>query len=875
MARSTQWFWPLLLAALPALLAAGSSDAALSRGPSLLQRKIKTSLTSSARRAAGSTTIPLVVHAPPQAPGAAETGTVVPLKSVEESPDEVHHMDRSEDEVAVEGSEISQIVGSDFLGDSLEPTHNGMGREGATMDAQKAHGAEEPHHRYLALLFFFGALAIGGLLLLFLDRFLPQVPYTVALFVVGMFFAIFHSLKPHNSVFHWPSWFLSVEMWQGINPHLLFYAFLPALLFCEAMRLDVQLVSKCFSQVLILAGPGVVVGAFLVGYVARFVLPYGWGWPISLVFGTILSATDPVAVVALFNSLGVSPRLTMLISGESMLNDGTAIVGFALMLKVALGAPCGLYDVVVFFAQMTVTGVILGGLVGYLAVFIIGRCSANVYHSDGMIQVIITIACGYLTFFLAESEFSTSGVISTVSSGFVVAYYAWPRFVSRETMHTVWEAIEFIGNTLIFFLAGMLFASTVLDRWTYIRPTEFAWLLLLYVLLTLIRGLVLAVFWIPLHMVGKPIHWTEAVVIVWSGLRGAVSLALAIIVDMEPGISMQQGSLIMFHVGGIAALTFLINATTAAPLLKYLGISKPSLLKERMLARFATHMSEQCTEAFEAQLRHPDDARFKGANQHVVRAMVPALRGTTLAASMTRLMPTPEALDSEHALGKLLREAYLRVVQHCYWEAIEDGVIPRNLKAARVLVNSAGEALEHVDIRLNDWDVIEKEILDVRKGCLGQCMASAVRKRPLCWISPLWQAFSEEAALSQRVYICLCFQEAHARAQAEVAKFLPSEGNLDRRVQQLISTESQQQCRRAQEILDQIPADVVEFGKSEMLARKLLQLQQGQIHSLKEKGLLTESEASHMDHYVHQAMAKIANMPRESWGALAVAGVSS
>merc|ERR1719265_3097699 len=104
------------------------------------------------------------------------------------------------------------------------------------------------------------------------------------------------------------------------------------------MTLNIQLVRNCFAQILILACPGVIMGTVLTAAFGKFVLPYNWDWPLCFVFGSMLSATDPVAVVALFNTLGVSPRLTMLISGESLLNDGTAMVIFSLMLKVQLGA---------------------------------------------------------------------------------------------------------------------------------------------------------------------------------------------------------------------------------------------------------------------------------------------------------------------------------------------------------------------------------------------------------------------------------------------------------------------------------------------------------------------------------------------------------
>jgi len=322
---------------------------------------------------------------------------------------------------------------------------------------ENGHGHKKEHshsHGYVALLFLFGGLAIGSLVLAFLERTVPSLPYTCALFIVGMIIAFIHWVKPHSSVFHWPTWFVSVDQWEHIHPHMLFYTFLPALLFGEAMRMNIKTVCSSFAQIFLLACPGVILGAALMAAVGKYILPYGWDWSFAGIFGTILSATDPVAVVALFGTLGVSPRLTTLVSGESLMNDGTAIVIFSLMLKITLGASFGAGSVLVFFAHMTLTSVVLGAIFGCLACLVIGLCAEENYASDSMVQVVVTLCCGYLAFFLAESEFATSGVLTTTTSGLIVAYTAWPCFASRETMKTVWETIEFIGNTLIFLLAG-------------------------------------------------------------------------------------------------------------------------------------------------------------------------------------------------------------------------------------------------------------------------------------------------------------------------------------------------------------------------------------------------------------------------------------
>merc|ERR1719217_898063 len=119
-----------------------------------------------------------------------------------------------------------------------------------------------------------------------------------------------------------------------------------------------------------------------------------------------------------------------------------------------------------------------------------------------MIQVVVTMCCGYMAFFLSENEFSSSGVIATVSAGLAVAHSAWPLFVSRETVHTVWEAIEFIGNTVIFSLAGLIFTGNVLDNHSELTKYDLMWMLIMYVAMFAIRAIMMTLLWIPINMAG-------------------------------------------------------------------------------------------------------------------------------------------------------------------------------------------------------------------------------------------------------------------------------------------------------------------------------------------------------------------------------------
>merc|ERR1719387_234804 len=117
-----------------------------------------------------------------------------------------------------------------------------------------------------------------------------------------------------------------------------------------------------------------------------------------------------------------------------------------------------------------------------------------------------------------------------------------------------------------------------------------------------VRCILVAILWIPLSMSGTPLSWQEGIVLCWSGLRGAVSLTMAIIVDTEPAISKKMGTRVMFHVGGIAALTLLINATTTGSLLRYLGLTSEPEERERLTKHLETHLAANTNAEFKKLL---------------------------------------------------------------------------------------------------------------------------------------------------------------------------------------------------------------------------------------------------------------------------------
>lgn len=200
-----------------------------------------------------------------------------------------------------------------------------------------------------------------------------------------------------------------------MDPHLILHIFLPMLVFESSMSVRWTVFKTVVPQAALLATVGLVICSVLTALVAMYIFPYGWGWAAGLTLGAILSATDPVAVVALLKDLGASPRLATLIEGESLLNDGTAIVLFGVVLEALKGAPVEGSQVVVEFLRLAGGGALLGWVVSYCACWWLGKV-----FNDPLVEISITLLTAYTCFFVAESA-HLSGVLAVSMGGLCVA----------------------------------------------------------------------------------------------------------------------------------------------------------------------------------------------------------------------------------------------------------------------------------------------------------------------------------------------------------------------------------------------------------------------------------------------------------------------
>ncbi len=373
-----------------------------------------------------------------------------------------------------------------------------------------------------------------------------RLPYTVALVLAGLALGVVPLFQPPH-----------------LTRELVYSVFLPGLLFEAAFHIEFRDFWNDRVAISALAVPGVVIATLLTAalfepIVAALGLGAGVGWAHAIVFGAIVAATDPIAVVAMFKSLGAPRRLSLLIEGESLLNDGTSIVLLALVLDVVAGrhvTPAGL---TLEFARIVGGGLAIGVLIGLGIAQIIRQID------DPMIEITLTTLAAYGSF-LAADTMGFSGVIATVSAGMLCGNYAARIGMSPSTRiaaETFWDYIAFALNSVVFLLVGVR-----------VRLDELAasWKIILvaYAAVTVARAGV--VFGVSLltrtsREKGWPASWSA--VLTWGGLRGSLSMVLAL--ALPPALA--QRDLLITVTFGVVLLSILVQGLTMGPLLRRLGI---------------------------------------------------------------------------------------------------------------------------------------------------------------------------------------------------------------------------------------------------------------------------------------------------------------
>jgi CPA1 family monovalent cation:H+ antiporter len=390
-------------------------------------------------------------------------------------------------------------------------------------------------------------LTIAAGVAIFVRRFV-KLPYTVALVLVGLVLSFFPN-------------FLGFT----ISSDLILDLLVPPLVFEATLQIKWSSLRRNLIPILLLAVVGVLISTLLVGEIVSQTL----GIPLlaAVAFGALISATDPVAVISFFRSLGVSKRLALLVEGESLFNDGVAIVVFTL--AVSLAASTGevtfnLVDFIIEFLRVAVGGLAVGIFLGLVVSQLVLR-----HVDDNLIETATTVALAFGAFVLAE-EFHLSGILAVVAAGLFVGNVGFINTspTTRVTLENFWEFLAFVTNSIIFLIIGL---EVQLQQF----GTNLIPIIVAVATILLSRAVVVyAITWISNRLDPRnfiPVNYRH--IMFWGGLRGAISLALALTLSngVFDAFIVRELQVMTF---GVVLFTLLFQGLTIAPLIRRLGLSK-------------------------------------------------------------------------------------------------------------------------------------------------------------------------------------------------------------------------------------------------------------------------------------------------------------
>lgn len=364
------------------------------------------------------------------------------------------------------------------------------------------------------------------------------VPYSVGLVVAGIVLAI-----------------LPFGISMPLTPELIFEVFLPPLVFEAAIQIEWRPFRRELPLLLALVTLGVVLAAGVVATGMHYLI--GWSWLGAAFFGVLIAATDPVSVIAMFKTVKVPHRLHLLVESESLLNDGVAAVGFAVLMIIAggfaptVGAISGKLFVTV------VGGIAAGAIVAVPLILVAGRTT------DRLVEITLTTLIAYGSFLLAE-HFHLSGVLATLTAGLIVGNYGFMGSISDEGHPAVvnfWEYVAFLVNSLIFILIGGREAAQ-----SFLPVVGAA---MVATLLSIV-GRAAAIYPVASMFARSRIAvpWKYKHVLVWGGLKGALALALALALPA----TLAEREEIIAVAFAVVAFSIFIQGLSMPPLMRRLGL---------------------------------------------------------------------------------------------------------------------------------------------------------------------------------------------------------------------------------------------------------------------------------------------------------------
>jgi NhaP-type Na+/H+ or K+/H+ antiporter len=532
-----------------------------------------------------------------------------------------------------------------------------------------------------------------------------KIPVSTSLIILGI---IFREVGPYIGQLKYV-----VEEVIHIDPHVISFAFFPVLIFEASFGIDWYTIKKEFWQIIPLATTVVVSCSALTALSLRYIFSYDYPFNDLFLIGVILSATDHIAVEALLKEIFASDTFETLIGGETMFNDATVLVLFEVLIKKNTGIS-GFEDSVVLFFRLVFGGLAMGLAFSIVMSFVLKRTL-----NDFFIEFNITIIAAYLLFWICEyGKVHFSGALALVSYGLFMSAYG-KTLISPSVEERLKELLELLSRnveSLVFIIAGILFANISINESSELDTKDYYVLFILFPLTYLIRFVVLLVHFPVLRYFGYGLSWKELIVLCFAGMKGVISVGLALIASHDDHFEGHTKALINYFGIGIAGLSIILGGPATRFFVKVLGLEEMTPVQENMLIGVTSALAENIENQIEELRKHKesnlvnwDKVNSSIGTRYLIESIIKKTQNGKNYLKVHSLNDSKELLHGfmrkttvrQEDLKIEMRKRYLATLKGLYWEKFEEGLC--HGETALVLMDSAMISIDKENEEMNDW----------------------------------------------------------------------------------------------------------------------------------------------------------------------------
>lgn len=654
----------------------------------------------------------------------------------------------------------------------------------------------------------------------------------------------------------------TVMLLDGIDPHLILLAIMPALIFEAALSTDWYTFKRELGQIIPMATTVVALSSFLTAVTLKYILDYDFSWPEAMLMGVILNATDHVAVVAQLKEISADKRFETLIEGETLLNEATVLVLFYVF-NDAIESGSSASSGITLFLRLSVGGFGLGLGFSLCMGYFIERIV-----NDAMQETNLTLVTAYLIFFVADgTSVHVSGALAVVTYGLYMSAYG-KTLISptvEKGLHGFWNIIATNMESIVFILGGMLLGY-IFTNGQNIDSKDISMVFALFVLLHFIRGIAIFVHYPLLKHFGYGITAKEAIVMTIAGLKGVISTALALIAHQDSKISNTKfKELTLFFTLVISAMTIVIDNFIIKFAVKKFGMETLSDVQENMLVGVTTAILQHTQKKID-HLRSDKDFNLVKWDEVLKlagpkRLLVQIMKNTKVGAKLLKKHPHDEPNDLLKRYSKKFnlttsvltvetRRRFYTTLKGIYWHEFESGQCLGY--TSLILIDSCNRALDNETQTMGDWDSLEKELFNQRE----MKIFNKLSKIPL-----IGHAFKKH--LYSKIITTYDAASTFIKAHEETEELMDQmEIDVDEVIFHEVMKEAHLQIEKCKSfvrdhITDSYPEVIAEV-QSKMASHTLLIAQRKLINKIYHQGVIKELEYEHLIEAIDKNMRKLA-----------------